>query len=331
MMKLFANICFAVLTLVGLVGCAVDDSPVSASEGTVDVRLSLTAGGWQTRVFTNDPATHSVDRILVIPFNKTGADTTAASYTPDMSQIVQYDVAAFEYEVSTKLLRGKTYKILVLGYNSADYDYYDRLSGSNKFELDYMATSLEDFALTIVPPDGVSPIASCEIFKGFATIADGSDYFVAGENNEIKCTLQRMVGGFSITLNDIPSDAEYVLLAANGLSYGAMLGGDESPISSTSDEDMLALLTPSEGTISFDIYLFSCAGASFQIQVGVSGFQLPVYTIVATNPATGETLDIFPIVANEAYNLSGSYNDFKFVIDIGPSVGLDDDEWDGYN
>lgn len=334
-MKLSAKIwSMALIFLTGSVGCSVEKGPAPEDGTTAAVQLGLSTDSWHTRTFTNDPATHSVDRILVMPFTKTGPDDTDASFTPVTSQMVQYDVPDFDYNLSLKLLKGSTYKILVLGYNSADYDHNDPSSASNKFLLNYTAPTLEDFAVTLVPAASVSePIASCEIFKGFAKTSGGAESFVASDETRLECTLRRIVGGFSITLDDLPPDTIAVIFAGSGLSSGVMLGGDSSPIPSINATEELALMIPSEGssTVSFDGYLFPCAAATFQIQAIVGSFQLPVFDVSATDPETDETFDTFPITANRAYNVSGSYNDFKFVIDVGAGLDLDDDEWDGYH
>ncbi len=271
-----------------------------------------------------------------MPFVQTGPDDTPASFTPVLSQIVQYDVPSFQYSVLLKLLRDETYKILVLGYNSADYDHNNPSGGSNKFEITawMQPPTLQTITLSFFLEQSPDIYYSCEIFSGFAQVGE-NDSFVVTDDMIAVCVLQRLQCGLSLEVTDIPSNVESITLKTSGRAWSVSpyyKEGMNGSVTGTGAATIpLASRTISGGTATLDIYLIPYTDPAFAIDLIYTDSSTATYPVTATYPETGETLDIFPIVANQAYNLSGSYNDFKFVINVGPSLGLDDDQWDGYN
>ena len=342
-MKLFAKICFAALILAGSAGCAVEELR-APRDAMATVRLNFSADRWQTRAFTNDPASHSVDRILVLPFVKTGTSTSYSDedYVPVESQIVQLDIEEFPVEnLALKLLRGSTYKVVILGYNSGDYDHNDPDNPNNKFTVQDTDQSGDPPSLntcSIEFNEISGQYEFCEIFSGVATTSDEAETFVADDNTVVGSVLKRLPGGFSVAITDVPAEVSSMTLRCDAYTTGVFIGrgGAQSSESSSSEGPtfVLATQTPSAGTVVFDRYLLerTSSPTHFAIEIQYSDGKVATYSVRATDN-TGQAFDAFQINHNQALNLSGSYNniDVGFVMNPDGGIDLDDEEWDGYH
>ena len=133
---------------------ACSDDKLLNEKGLVEVRLSLNTD-MSTRTSSDiGVATHSVDRILVLPFQKVNLslpDTQNDNFIPVWPLARQYNIPVFpSTNLSFTLENSKTYKILVIGYNHADYDHNTPSGSGNRVILSSqpLPTTLENFQLS---------------------------------------------------------------------------------------------------------------------------------------------------------------------------------------
>ncbi len=324
-MKLFSNILMLAVCMAMFAACDTEQ-PAPSDEGLVAVELSLDAVEL-TRAFSNGQPV-DIDRVLLLPFVKEGSAGTDADFRFDQNLAIQVDVASFPTpEIIMHLSGGNPYKIVALGYKSADYDWSTK---SGKFAIG--GYSLEDTGFWI--PDATqAPVVYMDVCS-----VNSAEEFVAANALQIEGTLMRMVAGVSLSLTAIPDFVTGIDLVATGdLTTSIMLTGTPAGTQSPGDDLSRTLATlspvrgasPDTGTVDFNGYILpSSANLGYQLVVHLGISSTQTYTVMAGGATT------FPVLANQASNLSGDYTtaiNFGFVMGTGGAINLDDPAWDGIN
>lgn len=335
-MRIRAEIC-RVLLLLGclLASCREPDAADGAVSRPVEVVLSGEA--LQTRAFAND-GTHRVDRIVAIPFRKTSESLPDDDryYVPAYTLAVQRDVASFPVTgLVLHLPVGSTYKVLVIGYNRTDYDYDNRSNPANRFDVGSLSSTatLADFHLYPKSPTAVPEFFTClcTAYDGAAAVGTA---FRPERNYRLSGVLSRLVSGVSVSITGIPAYVKAISLAAENLTR-ASKATDGSPVLSQTTGDggnrLIARKTPSTGrSVAFDCYLLPTSDARptlFYLDVEYGAYtQRYVVKVPDSDVSVGNRLLLKP---NHAINISGGYSAVNLGFNLGFTIRLDDDAWDG--
>ncbi len=113
------------------------ETPLGSSPVEVDMRVGAD-NVIGTRAFSNDDPL-SVDRILVLPFTKNNALAEANSnYRAAPELALQMDVEQFPVEnLKIRLSPLSTCRLVVLGFNRQNYDFYNRAPATDDIVIDY--------------------------------------------------------------------------------------------------------------------------------------------------------------------------------------------------
>ncbi|WP_297930612.1 hypothetical protein [uncultured Alistipes sp.] len=311
----------------------------NAADGalTRPVEVALSTEASPTRAFAND-GTHRVDRIVAIPFRKTSESLPDddRNYVPAYTLAVQRDVASFPVTgLVLHLPVGSTYKVLVIGYNRADYDYNDRSNPANRFDLGSLSSTatLADFHL--YPK---SPTAVPEFFTCLCTAYDGSaavgTAFRPERNYRLSGALGRLVSGFSVTITGIPPFVKALSLVAENLTRASKATDGSVVLWQTTGDGgnrLIARKTPSAArSVVFDCYLlptFETRPTRFFLDVEHGALTQRFVVKVPDSEVSADSR--FILKPNRAINVSGGYAAIQLGFNLGFSVHLDDDAWDG--
>lgn len=311
----------------------------SVGEVTADVTISLSVDPKITRTFVNDN-THTVNRLLIIPFRKTSENATNdnVNFIPALTFAKQIDVSQFPVNNTVLHLPvNTTYKVLILGYNSSDYNFNDRTNPANRFNIGSLTnpTTLDNFHVYPKSPTAVPEFFSCiaDVYNG-ATLQ--GDTFKPENGMRLSGTLKRIVSGLSVTINNIPAYVTSISLSAENLTR-VTKAIDGAPLLSqiTGDggnrvlDNKIPLLDKS---VSFTKYLLPVTTTNktelyLDVYVGLLSTR---YTVKVPDN-TVSTTNKFTFPANNAINITGNYLSIDSGLMISVNINLDDDSWDGFN
>lgn len=328
-----------IATLIALLmgACSQEEAIGVASEESISVELNIS----YDKVFSRAPgdAALSVNRILILPFQKTdeGLANDDANFVPVSNLAKQVDVSTFP-NVVTKLAltSAKTYKILILGYNRNDFDYLNQGSVSRRFNIgSTTTTTLANFHLQSISPVDIPEFFTC-ITEGYMNGQSVGTSFKPEQINSIRGTLNRIVSGFTLDINNIPAYVTSVSLSAEQLVTATKATDGTPTLWQTAGDSGVKLLgskTPVAGKVNFNQFLLAIPDARktlFYLDLTIGG-TVQRYTMnIADSPSvvSGNRIIFSP---NHWVKVSGNFINSTLVFILSDNINLDDNAWDGIN
>lgn len=304
------------------------------SAETIPVQVNVVTDEAQTRA-PSDPAL-SVNRILLIPFRKTSealADDPA-NFVADYSAARQFAVSTFPTVATMlNLQAGSTYRIMILGYSSIDYDFAVPNSATRRFDIGGSPANLANVFLKPLNVMGVPEFFSC-MGTGYMNGTAVGQSFRSDQINNITGTLQRIVSGLTLTLNQIPGYVKSVTLVAEQLVTATRAtDGTALQWQTTGDgaSRTMAVRIPVAGSVTFDQFLLAIPDARktlLYLDIAYSTFVERHTVLIADSSGliSGNRIIFKP---NEWVKLTGSYNTINLGFTLANNVNLDDNVWDG--
>ncbi len=337
--KRFASyflLCIAVVLL--LSGCAQDE--VSDPEDNQKVLVPVEISGInlvQTKAL-GDP-THTVDRILILPFKKTDENASNDDYNfiLDYASVVQFDVNSFAYSTMLSLPKSVTYKIMVIGYGRNDYDWSSRNSNTGRFQIYSVIESngrLDFVYLYANVPNDVPEIFTAAGTAYNDAIAVGES-FKAEQINKLTANLTRAVSGISLSISNVPSSVKSVTLITDHLVSGMRLR-DRFISGWVSQGGIMILDTkaPVAGKITFSkyllpMYIYQDASTKLYLDIMYNDNTTRRYTVKVPDVAGLSSANNITFAPNNMVFISGDYLNMDIGFQIQYAINLDDDIWDG--
>lgn len=317
-------------------GCTRTESPED-SEITLPVDLSINQK-ITTRAL-GDP-THSVNRILVLPFQKINPsfpDNNLNNFTPLYNFARQWDIATFPSgNLTLKLPKDFTYQVMVIGYNSGDFDFNNQASINNKFTIGSATTPtrLDNFHLYPKQPNVIP-----EFFTTFCTATNNGTSlgttFTPSSNTNISLTgqLKRLVSGLTVQITGIPGYVKSLSLSAERMVKATRVSDTiPSLIQTTGDGEsrLIQKLVPSNNKVLFsNLLLPTKSNYNTKLYLNVNyGSTTETYMIKVADSAisNGNSISLNP---NHVVKIEGSYNKINLGFTLSYTINLDDNKWDG--
>lgn len=308
------------------------------SSGMKDVAISLLIDEELTRAFVDDN-THTVNRLLIIPFKKTseGATNDDVNFIPSYSFVEQIDITQFPLNNAiVNLPVGTTHKILILGFNSSDYNFSDRTNPANRFDIGSIntPTTLANFHVYPKSPTVVPEFFSCicDVYNG-ATLVGST--FKPEQGYSLRGNLKRIVSGLSVTITNIPSYVTSIALAAENLTRATKASNGSALLSQTTGDGGSRLfenkVPDAAKSVSFHKFLLPVPAANktrlfLDVKVGVLTTR---YTVKVLNDGIVSSSNKYTFLPNNAINISGNYSQIDSGLQIDCQINLDDNKWDG--
>ena len=327
----------ALLALLWLGGCSTDDIPSDSSDDTVAIPLNISHEGLSiTRAPGN--ATHSVNRILILPFKKTNELLTndAANFAAEYSAARQVDVNTFPYMgAMLNLTAGSTYQVMVLGYNQNDYDFANPSLVTRHFDIGLtgMPTTLADMSVKLISILNVPEFFSC-MATGYLNSASIGGVFKPLLINKLQGNLTRLSSALTLDITNIPSYVTSISLTAEQL-VTAIKATDGTPVAWQTAGDanakLLGTLSPVSGRVTFSSFILPTLDARktlLYLDV-LSGSNSQRYTVkLADTPGvvSGNRIIFSP---NHWVNITGNYSTIEQGFALNNDINLDDNNWDG--
>lgn len=312
------------------------------SVGDEAIEIPLSVG---TQLFSRAPSgvvadTHSVNRILVLPFqmvNQALPTSDSTNFVPVWSSARQYDLNALPVNnLKIRLFPSNTYKIMILGYNRNDYDYKQPSVGTNRVYITNQPdpTTLANFRLF---PRGANEVP--EFFTCFCAVkrngvAIGTAFqFNKDDTFVLEGELTRLVSGLIFTLTNIPSFITSVTLKAeNMVKATRVIDRSVALVQTTGDseERTIRTLIPVNGQVKFSEYLLPTNTTNptlLYLDIAL-GSTVQTYTVTiagAVLPADSR----ITLLPNEVVSITGRYDKINYGFVIDRNINLDDDQWDG--
>lgn len=327
---------FIPLLTLAFVSCNRDDDTDISPGETVAVAVNFGIEGDVTKSFVNNQS-HHVNRILILPFRKTAENLpdVDASFQPAYSLGVQLDVGSFPVNsAAIRLQPGTSYRVLVIGYNTSDYDFKNQSSPANRFSMGAATTPVHFGNFSLIPstPVVVPEFFTCTAQASLGGVQQGAT-FKPEQGVTLTGQLKRLVSGFSVTLTDVPTYVKSISLIAGNLVKSSRTL-DAAPVTWQVAGDgairILAKKTPSAGSVVFDQYLLPTLDAQkteFYLDVEFGGSVQRYSVLVADGVVSSGNKLIFN--PNQAINLTGSYTKVNFGFTLNYGINLDDNQWDG--
>ena len=328
----------ALLALLWLGGCSTDDIPSASSDDTVAVPLNIGGEGLSITRAPSD-ATHSVNRILILPFKKINEllpTNDASNFAPEFSTARQVDVNVFPYlGMKLNLSAASTYQVMVLGYNRNDYDFANQSSITRHFDigLSGMPATLADMAVKLVSISNVPEFFSCMMTGSNLSVPVGG-VFKPGLIDKLQGNLIRLSSGFMLDITNIPVSVTSISLVAEQL-VTAINATDGTPLQWQTAGDasvkLIGTLSPVSGRVTFNTFILPTLDARktlFFLDV-LSGSNTVRYTLkVPDTPgvASGNRITFSP---NHWVKVTGDYSQIDTGFTLFDNINLDDNNWDG--
>lgn len=281
----------------------------------------------------------SVNRILILPFRKTNESLTddPANYVPDYSVARQLTISTFPALITMlKLQTGTTYRIIVIGYNSTDYDFNNQTAASRRFDLASSATPATLANMYLKPINqatGVPEFFSSQCTGYLNNIAVGSA-FRPEQINQVTGTLKRIVSGFTLSVSNIPAYVKSVSLVARQLVSASKIT-DGSPLIPQSAGDGIARTfeakVPTTGSVTFNYFLLPIPDAYktlFYLDIAYSSYT-ERYTVKVEDSSGTVSNNRFIFLPNHWIKVTGNYSQIKIGFILTHNINLDDNAWDG--
>ncbi len=258
-------------------------------DGVISIHVTDIIPNTSTRALAlDDPATCKANQVQLLIFknNSNGTylydseDFITSAYTEETTNgTVQLNGTQVSCQIITRIFRKKvklaeneTYRIMALAYEAADAQ-----TTSPPYTLNLVAgiTSFADTQLSITSSTEVdNPKSAPELFftNGCKGNDDKTDITTTTAANGIKGTLYRVVGGFRMTITNIPEDIVSLRLMAERISVTQPMTGTFGFITPVeyAYECCVANITPTEGSALFDLFLLSAQESYFYVDA-ISG------------------------------------------------------------
>lgn len=319
-----------------LAGCT---RPEYQDETEISIPVTLAVGNEIKARAIGDPV-HSVNRILVLPFQKINAalpGNDPSNFTPVYSFARQWDVATFPSgNLTLKLPKGLTYQVMVIGYNANDYDFNTPNAASNRFSIGSVTspTHLNNFHLYPKAPNLVPEFFSC-----FCTATDNGTSlgttFTPGDNTHIGLSgqLNRLVSGLTVQITGIPDFVKSISLTAERMVKAIQVIDTLASLVQTAGDGesrLIQKLTPTNGQVLFSNLLLPTMDTyKTKLYLNVSyGLVTETYTIKVqdTNISSGNSITLKP---NHVVTITGDYTKINLGFKLTYTINLDDNKWDG--
>ncbi len=282
-----------------------------------------------TRAFSNDDPL-SVDRILVLPFTKSNAlaeNNTNYRAAPELA--VQMDVGQFPVtDLRLFLSPLSTCRLVVLGFNRLEYDFYNRDPSIDDIVIDW-GGSLADLNIE----DRAAAKGTAHTTELFF---DMSDPFIPGSGTSVSALLTRIVGGISVTLTYVPDGVEMRLYHTTPLTTRWMVTGEAAAGSVDTAGSYYSMDNIGGGVNYYARYYFPAAGTPVTMELAAVDRSDPsAENQIARVQVATSSGNEFNVEANRAINLSGDYRSVilgqeLFVANpTDENIHIDDDNWDG--
>lgn len=297
------------------------------STDPIAVRFDIGMSDASTRVFSN---THNVNSILIIPCSS----DDGIIFTPLLDMAVQTNVTSFpSCDIKLMLYPNRLYTVLVVGYNSNDYNYLDPGNKNNKFSINLgQPATLSNLNLSLKQPAASPEIFTCicEVFKD--NILQGTQFRPANDLL-IKGTLKRLTSGISMTITEVPNYVASITLRGGTLCKSVKLS-DNKPYEVYSSPTIISTQIPANQTISFNNLILPLYNSlditkSSELYLDVAlGSTISTYKVKVKGTPLNTTS--FSFKPNEVYDFKGKYADvlpLGFISNL--TVNLDEEAWDG--
>lgn len=281
-------------------------------------------------------ATHSVDRVLVLPFQKQNVslpNSQANNFVPVWSLSRQFNISTFPSSNLSFTLEGsKTYKVLVIGYNHADYDHNAPTANSNRINITSqpLPTTLANFQLYPKLPNEVP-----EFFICYAQVNGqaGNNVFIPTTGVNLQGKLGRIISGLGVRITNIPGYVKSVTLSADNMIKAIRLVDTTATVVQVAGDNEsrnIRTLNVSSNSVDFGEFLLPSGTAKkvgfyLDIQLG-SLTQRYKMNIEDSAVSTDGKLTLYP---NHVIRITGNYNNINYGFVVTEVINLEDNVWDG--
>lgn len=320
-----------------LFACNQDEDLDRPDKQTIAVPIEISSLTMNTTK-SIDTQPHSVNRVLLMPFKKINesiATNDDSNFSLDQAAVKQVEFNySPAYLTMLNLTQGSTYKILVIGYNSNDYD-INNPDLDEKFDLSYF----DPYILDVLYYHAISAADISDFFTAtgmsFNGDAETGEYFKPEDIKTLKANLIRSVSGLSLEINDIPDYVTSVTLVAEKLVRSVFLPDLEFlEVVYEYENDTLKTFStqiPDAGHVSFDHYLlptFDVNSTRFYLDIRLGSITERYLVIVndVAGVSSGNSISFYP---NQVVKIVGNYSSINLGFTLSYSINLDDDSWDG--
>lgn len=321
-----------IILLIGISSCSVIES--QDNQGLTETNLFLEISHMTKASSDIGTPTHSVDRILVIPFQKNNLslpDKQLNNFTPDWSLARQFDIAKFPTKSLSFLLKGsRTYKVLIIGYNHADYDHNNPTASTNRVVLNSqpLPTTLANFQLYPKLPNEVP-----EFFICYAETSGGNTVFIPTSGSNLKGKLGRIISALGVKVTNIPGYVKSVSLLADNMIKAIRLSDTTVSVIQVPGDNESRIIRKqnvSNGTVDFGEYLLPTGTANkMTIYLDISlGTLTQRYQMNIANSEVSEGGKLI-LPSNHAVRINASYNKINYGFVVTEVINLEDNTWDG--
>ncbi len=319
-------------------GCSKDENE-SPDKNSVAIPFNLNANQKDLLLSSSfDNSSHTVNRILILPFKKTSETATNddINFVPDFTAAKQFDVSTFPTNATMlNLTQGISYKVMVIGYNRNDYNQSNPTATGSRFSIGSINNPIQLDNLHLNP---TSPVSIPEFFSCVCNAqTNGSSLgaiFVAQDGIKLTGNLTRIISGLSLEVTNIPAFVDSVTLVAEQL-VTAIKARDGVPTAWQTVGDagnkILGKLVPTNNTVNFNTYLlptFDARKTKLFLDVHYGSFT-ERYMVKIPDLADVSVSNSIIFLPNQAVNITGDYAKINIGFTITGTINLDDDAWDG--
>ncbi len=323
-----------------LLACTKEEG-VKPEQNLVAVPFKISADkGRMLLTSFSDGTTHTVNRILLLPFKKIneGGENEDSNFEPEYSLAKQLDVSHFSVfatvdtlDAFLQLAPGTSYQVMVIGYNSSDYNYDAGNPTAAGEHFSMAGSNLGDMRLSLISPTVVPEFfgAICEVYINGASAS--SSVFTPGVSMlSLKGNLTHKVSGLSLEITNISDVVDSIVLTAEQV-VTAMSMKDGAPVSGQIASNVkLGVEIPVGGTATFERYLMPTLDTyATKLYLNIyHGDTNELYTVNVPDVAGVSRNDSIIFNPNELVSITGNYAE-NIGFTVGKNINLDEDEWDG--
>lgn len=320
------------ILLLGLSACSKLENP--DNKELTEMKLSLEMPLPTKASSDIGTSTHSVDRILVIPFPKTNPalpDNQLNNFTPDWTLARQFNITAFPTQSLAFQLRSfKNYKILIIGYNHADYDHNNPTASTNRVVLNSqpLPTTLANFQIYPKLPNQIP-----EFFICYAQTSGGNTVFTPTSGGNLQGKLGRIISGLGVKVTNIPGYVKSITLLGDNLVKAIRLADTTATIVQVpGDNESRTILTQnvSNGTVDFGVFLLP-TGKTNKMTLYLDVTLGTLTQRYQMNIAPSEVSENGKLILspNHAVKISTDYTKINYGFVVTEVINLEDNIWDG--
>lgn len=338
--RCFYPILFYLLGITGCLsfsGCS-DEAKMESADSHITIPFEVNAGQRSLLTSSFEDNSHSVNRILILPFRKTseGATDDDANFVPEYTAARQMDVRTFPAWASLlELSPAYSWKVVIIGYNSSDYDFAFPSQAGTRFAINsaVLPATLANLQLYPASPAATPEFFSCVCNAYIGTTSAGS-VFKPQQGMRLEGNLTRLVSGLSLELTNVPAFVDSISLVAEQL-VTSIRTTDGTPMqwqtAGDSGPKQLANQAPVQGGADFNVLLLPTTSVhNTQLFLDIHYAGLTERYTVKVNDVPGVSLsNKITFASNQVVHISGSYASINIGFVITGNINLDDDAWDG--